>query len=399
MPFYWRLGKLPPKRHMAFERPDGNLYIEQLMGREGFSGLASLLYHYHNPTASFKVTPEGEERLEPWIEEVHRHHHLDTSKLEPGGHPIRDRVWLMFNEDVAIGVAAPTESFAENEFYRNGSADEVWFVHSGEGVVKTIMGDLPFRPGDYIIIPQHITWQMVLEGEGPHRFMILESQGQVLPPKRYRNQFGQLLEHAPYSERDFHPPTELNPVLDGKGEYKVVVKVGPKLTGYWFEFHPFDVVGWDGYYFPYTFNITDFEPRVGRYHMPPPTHQHFEGRGYVYCSFCPRPWDFGEKAVPVPYNHANVDSDEVLYYWKGSFMSRPHIREFSFTLHPRGIPHGPVPGIAEKSLSFDWAKGTDEYAPMIDTFRPLKLTVQAKQFDNPDYATHWAGYERERNGG
>ncbi len=382
MTSYHALGQLPPKRHTQFRKPDGSLYAEELFGAEGFSGCFSLLYHKHPPTRVTRVARHSSLPVEEWHQSVHRHHHLKTQPLEPGGDPISGRKVLFFNNDVAIGVSRPTEPMSY--FYRNAECDELYFVHEGSGVFETIFGNLPYRKGDYVNLPRGTTYRIVPE-KGETRLLIVEARGPIETPRRYRNEFGQLLEHAPFSNRDFRLPREL-PQHEEHGEFEVRIKIDHALMSYFYDYHPLDLVGWDGYLYPYIFNINDFEPITGRVHQPPPVHQTFQGPNFVVCSFCPRKLDYHPQAVPVPYNHSNIDSDEVIYYVDGNFSSRKGIEVASFTLHPRGIPHGPHPGTVEKSLG---AERTEELAVMVDTFHPLRLTVDARPFDDERYPLSW----------
>jgi homogentisate 1,2-dioxygenase len=383
MPSYQSLGKVPPKRHTQFRKPDGSLYSEELFGEEGFSGVYSLLYHQHPPTRVSRIARHGSVCREEWEQETHRHHHLKTAAVAAGGDPIEARRLLMYNSDCTIAVARPTA--AMSYFYRNAEADELLFIHEGSGTLETIFGNLPYREGDYLLVPRGTTYR-VAAAPGEQRFLVVEAfGGPIQPPHRYRNAFGQLLEHSPYCERDLHAPTEL-PVHEERGEFEVRVKVNGEVVAYTFDFHPLDLVGWDGFLYPYSFNIADFEPITGRVHQPPPVHQTFEGPQFVVCSFCPRKLDYHPQAIPVPYNHSNIDSDEMIYYVSGNFGSRKGIETSSITLHPRGIPHGPHPGTVEKSLG---AERTEELAVMVDTFRPLKLATDAQALDDPQYPFSW----------
>jgi homogentisate 1,2-dioxygenase len=382
MPFYHRLGDIPPKRHSVFRQNNGRLYYEELIGNKGFVGPSSLLYHIERPT---QVLRSQEFRALKWESEAHqhlRHRHFRSHSLVTGPSPTLDRVPLLYNNDVALSLVSPKQE--DRFFYRNALADEVVYVTEGGGVLETQMGELPFRPGDYLVIPRGILHRYRF-GQGPHCFLVIESAGYVRTPKRYRNEHGQLLEQAPYSERDIRRPQALVP-SDEKGEFRVLVKKDYQLIEFVLDHHPFDVVGWDGYYYPWAFNIHDFEPRVGRFHLPPPVHQTFEGDGFVVCSFCPRPYDFDPSAVPAPYNHSNVMSDEVLYYANSEFMSRKGIEYGSITLHPDGIPHGPHPGRAEDSIG---KTHTDELAVMVDTFRPLLVGKNALDVEDKDYYQSW----------
>jgi homogentisate 1,2-dioxygenase len=383
MPSYQRLGQVPHKRHTQFRKPDGGLYAEELFGEEGFSGVYSLLYHQYPPTRVSAIARHDAVCRQEWPQETHRHHHLKTRDVAPGGDPIEGRHLLMFNQDCALSVVRPTA--AMEYFYRNAQADELLFVHEGQGTLETTFGSLPYREGDYLMIPRGTTWR-ISPVEGEQRFLVVEAfGGPIQPPKRYRNEFGQLLEHSPYCERDLRAPAEL-PVHEERGEYHVRVKVNEEVMDYTFDFHPLDLVGWDGYLYPYAFNIEDFEPITGRVHQPPPVHQTFEGPNFVVCSFCPRKLDYHPQAVPVPYNHSNIDSDEMIYYVSGNFGSRRGIEVSSITLHPRGIPHGPHPGTVETSLG---AERTDELAVMVDTFRPLNFGADAEPLDDPQYPFSW----------
>ncbi len=383
MPFYYAMGKIPHKRHTQFRKPDGTLYAEELFGEEGFSGVESLLYHQHPPTRVSKIARHGSVCLDEWQQDEHRHHHLKTADAAAGGDPVEGRHLLMYNSDCAISVVRPTEPM--NYFYRNAQGDELLFVHEGKGDLETTFGTLPYGEGDYLVIPRGTTWRLQ-PSDGAQRFLVVEAYGGAIqPPKRYRNQFGQLLEHSPYCERDLRPPSEL-PVHEERGEFDVRVRVNNEVMTYTYDFHPLDVVGWDGYLYPYAFSIHDFEPITGRVHQPPPVHQTFEGPNFVVCSFCPRKLDYHPEAVPVPYNHSNIDSDEMIYYVSGDFSSRKGVEVSSITLHPRGIPHGPHPGTVEKSLG---AERTEELAVMVDTFRPLKLGSAAEGMDDPKYPFSW----------
>ncbi|MCB9437481.1 MAG: homogentisate 1,2-dioxygenase [Anaerolineales bacterium] len=382
MPFYHTLGQLPHKRHIQFRKPNGELYREQVMGLEGFSGMQSISYHHYDPTRLLHAEKLADMRPEFADFGPLRHRHFVTMDFPAGGDMVSGRRVFLGNNDVLIGVSRPTESMSY--FYRNGQAYEMFFVHDGEGTLRSNLGNLDFGPGDYVIIPYNVTWQVVLKGDN-HRFLTVESPTPILTPKRYRNDFGQLLEHAPFCERDFRTPQALE-TIDELGEFEVRVKARDELHRHILDHHPLDVVGWDGYLYPFAFNIADFEPITGRVHQPPPVHQTWEGHNYVVCSFVPRLFDYHPLAIPAPYNHANVQSDEVLYYVEGDFMSRKGIHRGSFTLHPSGLPHGPHPGTVEASIG---KERTEELAVMIDTFRPLQVTVQSQEFEDPNYATSW----------
>jgi homogentisate 1,2-dioxygenase len=382
MPMYHTLGEVPHKRHTQFRRPDGKLYTEQLMGSRGFSGRSSLIYHHNMPTQAKEIRKVQDCAVSYAAEQGLRHYHFKTKELKKSGDPISGRVVLLHNPDVSMAIAVPDRKM--DYFYRNGQGDDMYFVHEGSGRLQTIFGELPYGPGDYIVIPRGTTYKFD-PNDDTQRYLVIEAGSSIETPKRYRNEYGQLLEHAPMSERDIRKPGRLETFTD-EGRFEVRIKARNQITAYEFQFHPLDVVGWDGFLYPYIFNIGDFEPITGRIHMPPPTHQCFEGRNFVVCSFVPRMYDYHPLAVPVPYNHSNVDSDEVLYYVNGNFMSRRGIEVGSFTLHPSGIPHGPHPGATEASLG---AKQTNELAVMLDTFHPLNVTTEAEPFDDKGYPYSW----------
>jgi homogentisate 1,2-dioxygenase len=381
MPFYHKLGEIPHKRHTQFRKPDGGLYREEVMGLEGFSGIQSLLYHHFLPPRVLKTEDLGPAKPEYVEYGALRHRAFQTADVPAGGDAVSARRILLGNNDVTLGVARPTESM--EYFYRNAQAYEVWFVHEGSGNLRTQFGRLPFEPGDYVVIPYGTTWQMVLDGEG--RFFVIESPTQIAPPKRYLNKFGQLLEHAPYSERDIRVPEEIEAITE-RGEFEVRVKARDTISRHILDFHPLDVVGWDGYLYPWIFNVRDFEPITGRVHQPPPAHQTFEGWNFVVCSFVPRLFDYHPEAIPAPYNHSNVNSDEVLYYCDGNFMSRKGIDRYDITLHPSGIAHGPQPGATEASIGLE---KTEELAVMVDTFNPLHVAPDALEMEKTEYMASW----------
>jgi homogentisate 1,2-dioxygenase len=382
MPVYHKLGKIPQKRHVQFKQPDGTLYKEQVVGTEGFSGISSILYHINPPTKVKSIKGITELKREPWEEKTLRHFHFRTLDAKPEGDAVSGRKVLMFNNDVSLGICNPKEQM--NYFYKNGEGDEIIFVHEGKGRMESQYGVLDYQEGDYIIIPRGVIHRFLLKSE-KSRLLVIESASPVETPRRYRNTYGQLLEHSPFCERDFRLPETLL-TKDEKGEFLVKIKKSNCLHDYIYDFHPWDVVGWDGYFYPWIFNINDFMPIPGKVHQPPPVHQTFEGHNFVVCSFCPRLFDYHPEAIPAPYNHSNIDSDEVLYYVEGNFMSRKGVDIASFTLHPGGIPHGPHPGTAEASIG---KKETLELAVMLDTFHPLKLTTYAKEFDQPNYPYTW----------
>jgi homogentisate 1,2-dioxygenase len=378
---YASLGQIPPKRHVQF-RTNGRLLVEEVMGYEGFSGNESILYHLTSPC---RISEAGEfepiEHVE-WVPDAHVHRHLVTGGLEPEGDPISGRRRLMWNSDLEVSLCRPdTET---GGFYRDGEGDEVFFICEGSGTLETVFGDVPYREHDYVVVPRGTTYRFALDST-PQTWICFQTPGEIETPNRYRNRYGQLLESAPYSQRDFHPPAELQTHSDG-GPYEVTVRVRGGLQRYELDYHPFDVVGWDGYVYPYTFNVHDFEPRTGRFHLPPPVHQTFQGPNFVICSFCPRELDYDPQAVPIPYHHSNLQSEEVIYYVSGEFGSRRGVEVGSVTVHPSGLPHGPQPGLVEKSLGM---RRTEELAVMWDTFRPLRLTELARELDDPSYAYSW----------
>lgn len=389
-PSYHCLGLVPPKRHVAFRAPDGELYHEEVVGADGFSGRYSILYHRYAPTrvrAVREVEPEPS-LPRPAADTTLRHHLLRTVTAGYGagaGGGVDEqagRATLLHNDDVSIGLSVFGAD--PGRLVRNGGADEIHFVQTGGGVLESTFGALTYRTGDYVVVPRGTTHRWAPSGPG-NRHLVIEAAAGVRLPHRYQNAEGQLLEQAPYWERDFRRPTELIS-LDEVGSFDVWVRVGPRAAVYTLDHHPFDVVGWDGHLYPYAFSIHDFEPITGRQHQPPPVHQTFELDGAVVCSFCPRRLDDGPDVVTAPYNHANLDSDEVLFYVSGTFFSRRGIEPGAMTFHPRGVPHGPAPGVAEASIG---RERTDELAVMIDTFRPLTLTTEAERFDDPSYVTSW----------
>jgi homogentisate 1,2-dioxygenase len=378
---YHRLGQVPRKRHIQF-RDNGRLLVEEVLGFEGFSGNESILYHLQSPcriSEAGEFTPIAHSE---WVPDAHVHRHLLTAGVEAGGDPISGRRALMWNSDLEVSICKPAQE--AEAFYRDGEGDELVFVHAGSGRLETTFGTLAYREGDYIAIPRGTTYRFRFDSE-PQLWLLFHTPGEIETPSRYRNRYGQLLESAPYSQRDFHPPLDLETHRDG-GEHALIVRVRGGLQRYTLDYHPFDVVGWDGYVYPYTFNIGDFEPRTGRIHLPPPTHQTFQGPNFVICSFCPRELDYDPEAVPLPYHHSNVQSEEIIYYVSCDFGSRRGIEVGSITVHPSGLPHGPQPGLVEKALG---ARRTEELAVMWDTFRPLRLTALARELDDPSYAYSW----------
>jgi homogentisate 1,2-dioxygenase len=380
MPFYQRRGDVPRKRHIVF-RENGRLLTEEVMGLEGFSGNESILYHLESPCRVKELGAFTPIEREEWIPDTHAHRLQNTYDVPQEGDEIAGRRTLMWNADVEISFCRPSGTM--DYFFRNGEGDEVIFVHEGRGTLETIFGDVPYKDGDYLVIPRGTTYRFMPEGE--QRYLVFETPGLIEIPRRYRNQYGQILEGAPYYHRDIHPPTDLHTRRE-RGEFLVKVRVRGGYQDYVLDYHPFDVVGWDGFLYPWTFSIHDFEPITGRIHQPPPSHQTFQGQNFVICSFCPRKLDFDPEAVPIPYHHSNLQSEEMIYYVSGNFGSRKGISVGSITLHPSGLPHGPQPGLAEKSLG---VAETTELAVMCDTFRPLRLTTFARDLDDGRYAYSW----------
>ena len=385
--FYHRLGQIPPKRHTQFRQPDGSLYAEELVSSRGFSGIYSNLYHKTPPTRVKEVgkpTPFSTKIREdyPLLQT-----HLKTSAQGLTGQDfLEGRKMLLKNREVAIGICNLPADYTMDYFYKNAEADEVLYIHDGEGELISQFGKVPFKKGDYVVIPRTTIYKLKFGGTGEMaRLLVVEATNPIETPQRYRNELGQLEEHSPFCERDIHPPRELAQA-EKADEYIVRIKKGGFLHEYKYDYSPVDVVGWDGFLYPYTFSIYDFEPITGRIHQPPPVHQTFHSDGFVICSFVPRLFDYHPQSIPAPYNHSNIDSDEVLFYAEGEFMSRRGIDRGSFTLHPGGLPHGPHPGTVEKSIG---AKETHEYAVMIDTFKPLYLTEEAMEFVDEKYPMSW----------
>jgi homogentisate 1,2-dioxygenase len=382
MPVYRQLGEIPSKRHKIFRMPSGQLYAEELVGNMGFVGPSSLLYHVQRPTAVRAVSTVKRIEWHAAEQEPLKHRHFRTRQISKTGDAIAERVPLLFNHDVTMEIVRPAE--AVSSFYRNAQGDEIVFVSEGEGVLESAFGSITFSAGDYLVIPRGILHRYRFTSE-KRTLLVIESAGYVRTPKRYRNEFGQLTESSPYSERDIRGPQNLE-THDKTGEFKLIVKKANTLTEMVLAYHPFDVIGWDGFYYPWAINIRNFEPRVGRFHLPPPTHQTLEGDGFVVCSFCPRPYDFDPEAVPAPYSHSNVMSDEVLYYANSEFMSRKGIEYGSITLHPDGLAHGPQPGRTEASIG---QKETNELAVMVDTFRGLHVSQEATEIEDRNYYLSW----------
>lgn len=383
MPIYHKLGEVPQKRHTVFRKPDGSLYHEQLFGTIGFDGMSSLMYHMHPPTMVKSIKDPVDLQPEIAIENNMASMLLRGMDAKPADDFLESRTIVLCNSDVNIALSAPRKSMT-NYFYKNTDADEVIFVHEGTGTLKTMLGEIPFEYGDYLVIPRGMIYQMHFDTED-NRLFIVESFDPVYTPKRYRNWFGQLLEHSPFCERDYKLPQNLQ-THNEKGDFVLKIKKQNQLHELVYASHPFDVIGWDGYNYPYGFSIHNFEPITGRVHLPPPIHQNFETSTFVICSFCPRLYDYHPKAIPAPYNHSNIDSDEVLYYVDGDFMSRNNIKKGNISLHPAGIPHGPHPGAYERSIG---EKETLELAVMVDTFKPLKVTKAAMAMNEEDYYKSW----------
>ncbi|WP_343747059.1 homogentisate 1,2-dioxygenase [Fluviicola sp.] len=383
MPFYYSLGKFPPKRHTQFRKESGELYYEQLFGTEGFHGFSSLLYHVHRPTMVKSVKTFKDLTPVPAVNKNITSRMLKGFNVAPKDDFLESREIVLFNNDLNIALAAPKKSMT-TYFYKNADADEVIFIHEGSGKLRTMMGNIPFSYGDYLVVPRGMIYQIEFDTE-QNRLFIVESFSPIYTPRNYRNNFGQLLEHSPYCERDLRGPSELE-THDELGDFTILIKKENVLHELQYASHPFDVVGWDGYNFPYAFSIHEFEPITGRVHQPPPVHQTFEGHNFVICSFVPRLYDYHPLSIPAPYNHSNIDSDELLYYVDGDFMSRNHVEKGYISLHPGGIPHGPHPGAYERSIG---QKETKELAVMVDTFKPLKLTQAAIDMEDESYATSW----------
>ncbi len=385
MPIYHKLGKIPAKRHTQFEQPNGGLYYEQLFGTIGFDGMSSLMYEIYRPTMVKEILSEKDINPVIAIQKHLKSRLLKGFEVAPKDDFLESRTPVLVNADVHISLAAPRKSLT-SYFYKNADADELIFVHQGSGKLRTNFGNINFEYGDYLVIPRGVIYQIEFD-TADNRLLITESFHPIYTPKKYRNHFGQLLEHSPFCERDYKLPEDLE-THDEKGDFIMKIKKQGILYEMLYPTHPFDVVGWDGYNFPYGFSIHNFEPITGRIHQPPPVHQTFETKAFVVCSFCPRLYDYHPKSIPAPYNHSNIDSDEMLYYVDGDFMSRNNIEKGHITLHPGGIPHGPAPGAYERSIGHT---STAELAVMIDTFRPLMLTEDAMKIDDGKYYKSWLG--------
>ena len=379
MPFYQNNGQIPSKRHIQFKNKEGQLLWEELISREGFSNIYSNVYHKNPPTSIKSIGEFKEMELIP-KNAKHRHRHIITSKLKSDGNAISSRIPLFFNSEITISKAHVNNSMVS--VYRNGYADEVLFIHEGKGIFQSNFGNIELKPGDYLVIPRGIIWKIDIHKT--IKMLVIESIAPIETPDKYRNKFGQLLEHAPFSERDIVTPDFVDPIKDR--EIDIDIKLSKGIQTYTYNHHPFDVVGWDGYYYPYVFNINNFMPITGKIHQPPPVHQTFQSKGFVICSFVPRLFDYHPDSIPAPYAHSNVDSDEVLYYVEGQFMSRKGIKKESITYHPMGLPHGPQPGKIEESIG---SKETNELAVMIDTFKKLNITEHVNDIDDANYPFSW----------
>lgn len=384
MPHYHTLGTIPHKRHTQFRKPDGTLYSEQLFSTEGFSSDSSLLYHCSPPTMIIKT--EAQYSVAPHVaeEKMLQHRSFEGFKVKPTADYLESRKPILVNNDCHISLAAPQQSMSDY-FFKNADADELLFVHEGSGKLLTQYGEIQFAYGDYLIIPRGSIYQLQFDNDN-NRLFIVESFSPITFPKRYLSKYGQLMENSPYCERDIRAPQNLI-TLDETGDFIIKTKKKGMMYHIHYGHHPFDVIGWDGCCYPFAFSIHDFEPITGRVHQPPPTHQTFDAHNFVVCSFVPRMYDYHPQSIPAPYNHSNIDSDELLYYVDGDFMSRKHVTRGMLTLHPGGIPHGPHPGAVEKSIG---AKETKELAVMVDTFHPLQLTVDALDIENANYVMSWA---------
>ncbi|MDR0194408.1 MAG: homogentisate 1,2-dioxygenase [Myroides sp.] len=388
MPLYHHLGSIPPKRHTVFRKENGDLYYEQLFGTIGFDGMSTNMYHEHRPTQVKKIL--GQYSVAPKIAKANniQSYRLRGFQVDPENDYLDSRKAVLTNSDCTIVLAAPKQSM-KDYFYKNTDSDELLFIHKGTGTLRTMLGNLTFKYGDYLLIPRGIIYQLDFDTED-NRLFIVESRRPIYTPKRYRNWFGQLLEHSPFCERDIRRPQELE-TYNETGDFLIKVRKQDEIFDMVYATHPFDVVGYDGYNYPYAFSIHDFEPITGRIHQPPPVHQTFETDAFVICSFVPRLYDYHPDSIPAPYNHSNIDSDEVLYYVDGDFMSRNDIAAGHISLHPAGIPHGPHPGAVERSIG---KTETQELAVMVDTFKPLMLTEEAMKIADEKYYQSWLEPEK-----
>ena len=382
MPMYHQLGKIPNKRHVVYRNSEGQMYNEELVGTQGFSSLSTLAYHIYPPTRVIGTGTPFDMRPRIAIENNMRMLSFSGFDIPAEEDYLQSRKVLFVNSDLHIGLAAPTQS--PEYFFKNADADELIFIHKGSGTLSTMYGEVEFEQHDYLVIPRGTIYKIDFDTDD-NRFLFIESFSPIYTPRRYCNEFGQLLEHSPFCERDFKKPANLI-THDEEGEFEILIKKRGQVFPYTYANHPFDVVGWDGYLYPYAFNIHNFEPITGRIHMPPPIHQNFEGNNFVVCSFVPRLYDYHPQAIPAPYHHSNIDSDEILYYVEGEFMSRNNIKQGQLTLHPAGLPHGPHPGAIERSIG---KKETHELAVMIDPFKPVSITETAVELEVEDYYLSW----------
>ena len=383
MPIYHKLGEIPRKRHTQFRKPNGDLYYEQLFGTVGFDGMSTNMYHEQRPTQVKEIRKQYS--VAPKIANANniKSYKLRGFEVEPQDDFLESRKIVLTNSDCHIVLAAPRKSTTDY-FYKNTDSDEVIFIHKGTGKLRTMLGNLNFSYGDYLVVPRGMIYKIDFDTED-NRLFIVESHSPVYTPKQYRNWFGQLLEHSPFCERDIRRPEELE-TNNEKGDFIIKIKKKDEIFEMVYASHPFDVVGYDGYNYPYAFSIHDFEPITGRIHLPPPIHQTFETNAFVICSFVPRLYDYHPLAIPAPYNHSNIDADEVLYYVDGDFMSRNDVKPGNISLHPAGIPHGPHPGAAERSIG---KTETLELAVMVDTFKPLMVTEEAMKITDDTYYQSW----------
>ncbi|MDN3664737.1 homogentisate 1,2-dioxygenase [Algibacter miyuki] len=383
MPFYHKLGNIPPKRHTQFRKPDGSLYAEQLFGTIGFDGMSTNSYHEQRPTQVKAIKKQYSVAPKIALKNNIKSYRLKGFQVKPENDYLESRKTILVNSDCAIILAAPKQA-TQDYFYKNTDADELIFIHKGSGKLRTHLGNINFKYGDYLLVPRGVIYKMDFDTED-NRLFIVESRRPIYTPKRYRNWFGQLLEHAPFCERDIRQPQELE-TNNESGDFLIKVKKQDDIIEMVYASHPFDVVGYDGYNYPYAISIHDFEPITGRIHQPPPVHQTFETDAFVVCSFVPRLYDYHPQSIPAPYNHSNIDSDEVLYYVDGDFMSRNDVEAGHISVHPAGIPHGPHPGATERSIG---KTKTDELAVMVDTFKPLMLTEEAMEIADETYYKSW----------
>ena len=389
MPLYQRQGKTPNKRHIVFRQNNGSLYHEELFGTEGFSGISSLVYHLNPPTMVKDHGKPYSVRPEIAVEDNLQARSFLGFEVAPENDYLKSRKVLFVNDAMQIGLASPTKG-TKDYFFKNADADEMLFVHRGSGILKTMFGSIDFEYGDYLIIPRGIIYQINFT-TADNKLLFIESHAPIETPARYRNQYGQFMEHSPFCERDFKLPHSLE-THDERGEFLINIKKRGLIYPYIYETHPFDVVGFDGCFYPYGISIFNFEPITGRIHMPPPIHQQFQSSNFVVCSFVPRLYDYHPQAIPAPYHHSNMDSDELLYYVDGDFMSRNNIRQGQITLHPGGLSHGPHPGAIERSIG---KKETNELAVMIDPFSPVKITKAATEIEIEEYYQSWRMHESE----